>query len=88
MMGPQVSTVIWSLLSKTVPKTDLGKVCTLVGCLQAVTILLASPVLNTINNVGRVTFPGAVFLYEAACILVVLMIFFLVDNLLKRQTTS
>ena len=28
MMGPQVSTVIWSLLSKTVPETDIGKVCT------------------------------------------------------------
>ena len=27
MMGPQVSTVIWSLLSKTVPETDIGKVC-------------------------------------------------------------
>ena len=27
MMGPQVSTVIWSLLSKTVPEADIGKVC-------------------------------------------------------------
>ena len=88
MMGPQVSTVIWSLLSKTVPETDIGKVCTLVGCLQAVTTLAAAPVLRTIYNASLVTFPGAVYLYEAACMLVVLMIFFLVETLLKMQTRS
>lgn len=88
MMGPQVSTVVWSLLSKTVPEADIGKVCTLVGCIQSVTILLSSPVLRTIYNVNLVTFPGAVYLYEAACMLVVLIIFFLVETLLKMQTST
>lgn len=88
MMGPQVSTVVWSLLSKTVPEADIGKVSTLVGCIQSVTILLSSPVLRTIYNVNLVTFPGAVYLYEAACMLVVLIIFFLVETLLKMQTST
>ena len=85
MMGPQVATVIWSLLSKTVPEADLGKVCTLVGCVQAVTNLLSSPGLRTIYTVSLVTFPGAIYLYEAGCMLFVLLIFVLVATLLKMQ---
>ena len=86
MMGPQVATVIWSLLSKTVPEADLGKVCTLVGCVQAVSNLLAAPILRTIYKVSLVTFPGAIYLYEAGCMLVVLILFFLVETLRKMHT--
>ena len=62
------------------------KVYTLVGCLQAVTTLAATPVVSTIYQYSLVTFPGAVKLYEASCMLVVLVLFFVIDTLLRMQT--
>ena len=39
MMGPQVSTVIWSLVSKTVPEADIGKVHNVYNAASMVIIL-------------------------------------------------
>lgn len=61
------------------------KVYTLVGCLEAATSLAAAPVCATIYQHSLVTFPGAVYLYEAACVAVVLVLFLVVDTLIKKQ---
>ena len=62
------------------------KVYTLVGCLEAVTGLAAAPVCATIYKYSLVTFPGAVYLYEAGCVLVVFVLFLVVDTLIKKHT--
>ena len=56
------------------------------GCLEAATTLVAVPVLSTIYKYSLVTFPGAVYLFEASCMLVVLVLFFVIDTLLRMQT--
>ena len=81
VMSPQVSTVIRSLLSKTVPGADLGKVYTLLGCLEAAIPLAASPLLTVIYNNSLDTFPGAVYLAEAGFMLVDLVVFIVVITL-------
>ena len=83
VMSPQVSTVIRSLLSKTVPEADLGKVYTLLGCLEAAIPLAASPLLTVIYNNSLDTFPGAVYLAEAGFMLVDLVLFFVVIILFR-----
>jgi len=65
LMSTQVSTVIRSLLSKVVPDTDLGKVYTMLGCLEAAIPLVASPILTIVYNSTLDSFPGAVYLTEA-----------------------
>ena len=62
------------------------KVYTLVGCLEAATSLAAAPVCSTIYKYSLVTFPGAVYLYEAGCMLVVLVLFLVVDTLIRKRT--
>ena len=62
------------------------KVYTFVGCLEALSGVLASPVCSNIYKYSLVTFPGAVKLYEASCMLVVLVLFLVVDTLIKKQT--
>ena len=62
------------------------KVYTLVGCLEAVTGLAAAPVCATIYQYSLVTFPGAVYLYEAGCMLIVLGLFLAVDTLMRKPT--
>ena len=73
-----MSTVIRSLLSKTVPEADIGSVFTLLGCLEAATPLAASPLLTVIYNTSLDTFPGAVYLAEAAFMLVDLGLFLVI----------
>ena len=58
LLGPQVSTVIRSQLSKAVAERELGKVYTLLGCLEAAVPLAASPLLTEIYNNSLQTFPG------------------------------
>ena len=58
LLGPQVSTVIRSQLSKAVAERELGKVYTLLGCLEAAVPLVASPLLTEIYNNSLQTFPG------------------------------
>ena len=87
-MSPQVSTVIRSLLSKTVPEADLGKVYTLLGCLEAAVPLAASPLLASIYSSSLKTFPGAVFLAEAGFMLVVLVLFIMIIILFRYNITS
>ena len=58
LLGPQVSTVIRSQLSKVVTERELGKVYTMLGCLEAAIPLAASTLLTEIYNNTLGTFPG------------------------------
>ena len=75
MLSPQVSTVIRSLLSKTVPAAELGAVYTVLGCLEAAIPLAASPLLTVIYNSSLASLPGAVYLAEAGFMLLDLGLF-------------
>ena len=60
LLGPQVSTVIRSQLSKVVTERELGKVYTMLGCLEAAIPLAAAPLLTEIYNNTLETFPGEI----------------------------
>ena len=85
LMSTQVSTVIRSLLSKVVPDTELGKVYTMLGCLEAAIPLIASPILTIVYNTTLDTFPGSVYLTEAAAMVVAVGLFSTVALLTKRD---
>eukprot|EP00092_Neocalanus_flemingeri_P012562 GFUD01013540.1.p1 GENE.GFUD01013540.1~~GFUD01013540.1.p1 ORF type:complete len:490 (+),score=71.29 GFUD01013540.1:897-2366(+) len=85
LMSTQVSTVIRSLLSKVVPDTDLGKVYSMLGCLEAAIPLIASPVLTIVYNSTLDTFPGAVYVTEAGIMGMALILFATVAYLMKKD---
>ena len=87
-MSTQVSTVIRSLLSKVVPATELGKVFTMLGCLEAAVPLIASPILTIVYNNTLNTFPGSVYLTQAAAMVVAVGLFSTVSWLTKRDDIS
>jgi len=60
------SIVIRSMLSKCVNKSDLGKIYSLLGSLEAAVPLLAAPLFTVVYNSTLETFPGAVFLVQAS----------------------
>ena len=80
-----MSTVIRSLLSKVVPDTDLGKVYSMLGCLEAAIPLVASPVLTIVYNSSLETFPGAVYVTEAGIMGVAVVIFATVAYLMQKD---
>ena len=63
------------------PAADLGKVFTLLGCLEGAIPLAASPLLTVIYNNSLDTFPGAVYLAEAGFMMVDLVLFLVVITL-------
>jgi len=85
LMSTQVSTVTRSLLSKVVPDTELGKVYTMLGCLEAAVPLVASPILTIVYNNTLNTFPGSVYLTEAGAMMLAVGLFFTVALLTKRD---
>jgi len=54
------------MLSKCVNKSDLGKIYSLLGSLEAAVPLLAAPLFTVVYNSTLETFPGAVFLVQAS----------------------
>ena len=86
VLSPMVSTVIRSLLSKTVPETDLGKVYTVLGCCEAAVPLASTPLLTLIYNVSLESFPGAVYLAEAGFILTDIILFIIIAVLVKLHS--
>ena len=66
-----------------VTSLTLPQVYTLLGCLEAAIPLLASPVLTEVYNNTLETFPGAVFLIQAAFMVVDLILFLVVAGLRK-----
>lgn len=83
LLSPQTSSVIRSLLSKVVQESELGKVYTMLGCLEAAIPLAASPLLTEVYNNTLDTFPGAVFLTQAGFIAIDLVLFLLVAGLMR-----
>lgn len=62
--------VIRSMLSKCVNKSDLGKIYSLLASLEAAVPLFASPLFTIVYTSTLETFPGAVFLVQAAIFVV------------------
>eukprot|EP00092_Neocalanus_flemingeri_P016667 GFUD01018030.1.p1 GENE.GFUD01018030.1~~GFUD01018030.1.p1 ORF type:complete len:510 (-),score=61.02 GFUD01018030.1:1014-2492(-) len=62
--------VIRSMLSKCVNKSDLGKIYSLLASLEAAVPLFASPLFTIVYTSTLETFPGAVFLVQAAIFIV------------------
>ena len=88
LLAPQVSTVIRSLLSKTVSEEDLAKVYTVMGSLEALTPLASTPLLTMIYDLSLTTYPGAVYLAEAGFLFVVLILFCIIVYLQKINQNS
>jgi len=66
LLGGQSSMAIRSLLSKLVPKSDLGKVYSMLGCLENIIPLIFSPILTFTYNNTLDSFPGAVYAVSAS----------------------
>jgi len=77
--------VIRSMLSKCVNKADLGKIYSLLASLEAAVPLFASPLFTIVYTSTLETFPGAVFLVQAAIFVVSGMGFSYVYFLLTRS---
>ena len=88
LLSPQVSTVIRSTLSKAVAEHDLGKVYTVLGCLENALPLLAAPLLTVLYNSTLDSFPAAVYLAQAGLIAVVVGMFGLLYHLLVPARTA
>lgn len=66
--------VIRAMLSKVGCKEDLGKIFSLVGCLESTVPILALPALTLVYNSTIDTLPGTVFLVQAGIFLTILII--------------
>jgi len=88
LLSPQVSTVVRSLLSKTVEEADLGKVYTMLGCLENFIPLVASPFLTFIYNSTLDTFPGAVYIAESGFMFTNLILFSVICILWRLNNQS
>ena len=67
---------------------ELGKVYTLLGCLEAAVPLAASPLLTEIYNNTLQTFPGAVYLARAGLVLVDLVLFLVAARLVRQDQAA
>ena len=76
--------VIRSLLSKIVPKTDLGKVYSILSSLESAAPLIISPVIVTIYKATIDHFAGTIFLVFAALFVLVTICLLIVYFVLKR----
>jgi len=65
-LGSLSAIVIRSMLSKSVVKSELGKVFSLLASLEAAVPLFAAPLFTWVYNNTLDTFPGAVFLVQAS----------------------
>jgi MFS-type transporter involved in bile tolerance (Atg22 family) len=76
--------VIRSLLSKIVPKTDLGKVFSILSSLESAAPLLISPIIVTIYKATIDHFAGTIFIVFATLYLLVTLCLIVVYVVLKR----
>ena len=77
--------VIRSLLSKLVTKSDLGKVYSMLGCLENIIPLIFSPILTFTYNHTLNTFPGAVYAVSASITGVAVLFFLYISILLETD---
>jgi len=78
------SIVIRSMLSKCVNKSDLGKIYSLLASLEAAVPLFAAPLFTIVYTSTLDTFPGSVFLVQAALFVVAGLGFSYIYFLLNR----
>lgn len=88
LMGSQSSMVIRSLLSKLVPKSDLGKVYSMLGSLENIIPLVFSPILTYTYNSTLDTFPGAVYAVSACITGIAVICFGYVSFLVERNPSN
>jgi len=88
LMGNQSSMVIRSLLSKLVPKSDLGKVYAMLGCLENIIPLIFSPILTYTYNNTLDTFPGAIYAVSASITGIAVICFGYISVLLEKDTDN
>ena len=77
---------IRSLLSKLVPTTDLGKIYVVLGSLEILVPLCASPVFTVLYTTSLDSWPGLVYAVDAALVAAAWFCFFLVTGLLSGQS--
>jgi PCFT/HCP family folate transporter-like MFS transporter 1/3 len=82
------SIVIRSMLSKCVNKSDLGKIYSLLASLEAAVPLFAAPLFTIVYTSTLDTFPGSVFLVQAALFVLAGIGFSYVYFLLTRSGHS
>jgi len=85
LLGGQSSMVIRSLLSKLVSKSDLGKVYSMLGCLENIIPLIFSPILTFTYNHTLNTFPGAVYAVSASITGIAVILFLYICLLLETH---
>merc|ERR1712179_783911 len=85
LLGGQSSMVIRSLLSKLVTKSDLGKVYSMLGCLENIIPLIFSPILTYTYNHTLNTFPGAVYTVSASITGIAVLFFLYICLLLETD---
>ena len=76
---------IRSLLSKLVPATDLGKIYVVLGSLEILVPLCASPVFTVLYTTSLDSWPGLVYAVDAALVAAAWICFCLVTGLLRGQ---
>jgi len=79
------SIVIRSMLSKCVAKAELGKIFSLVACLENAVPLFAAPLFTFVYTKTLETWPGAVFAVQAGIFLISAMGFLSVYLTLRRN---
>ena len=85
LLGGQSSMVIRSLLSKLVSKSDLGKVYSMLGCLENIIPLIFSPILTFTYNHTLNTFPGAVYAVSASITGIAVILFLYICLLIETH---
>ena len=60
----------------------------MLGCLEAAVPLAASPLLTVIYNTSLETFPGSVYIAEAAAMFIALILFATVSCLMKPDRSN
>ncbi len=76
--------VIRSMLSKVSPASDLGKIFSLLACLESVMPVLSIPVLTVVYEATLNNFPGAVYIAMAGIFFAVGTVLSYVHYLLSR----
>ena len=75
MFGGMTSIMVRSMLSKIVPRQELGKVFTFVACGETATPIMASALYSYIYVSTQKEFPGAFSLFTAGLNSVILLNF-------------
>merc|ERR1719278_1557397 len=82
------ASVIRSLLSKVVVKSELGKIFSMVASLEAAVPLFAAPIFAFVYNHTLDSFPGAVFLVQASLFVLSCFIFIYIYFVLSNPANA